>query len=52
MSMQCFAFTMGPVVAIPTATSSVLAVKKWSLGPTAVGVNANAPWMLGALIGQ
>jgi hypothetical protein len=47
-----FVWGVGPVLAIPTATDSGLGSKKWSLGPTAVGVYANAPWMLGTLIGQ
>jgi hypothetical protein len=47
-----FVWGVGPVLAMPTATDSGLGAKKWSLGPTAVGVYANSPWMLGGLIGQ
>lgn len=47
-----FVWGVGPVFALPTATSGGLGSKKFSLGPTAVGVYKNGPWLLGTLIGQ
>jgi len=47
-----FVWGVGPVFALPTATDSGLGSKKFSLGPTAVGVYKRGPWLLGTLIGQ
>lgn len=47
-----FVWGLGPVFAIPTATSASLGSQKFSLGPTAVGVYKTGPWLLGTLVGQ
>jgi hypothetical protein len=47
-----FVWGLGPVFALPTATSKGLGSKKFSLGPTGVAVYKTGPWMLGSLIGQ
>ena len=41
---------MGPTFTIPTATDSRLGSGKWSLGPTAVALTMQGPWVVGALI--
>jgi hypothetical protein len=42
----------GPVLQIPTATSSVLGSGKWGAGPSFVAVAQDGPWVLGALANQ
>ena len=41
---------VGPTFTIPTATDSKLGSGKFSLGPTAVALTIQGPWVLGALI--
>jgi hypothetical protein len=40
---------VGPVLLLPTATDSLLGVKKWGAGPAAVALTTRGPWTLGAL---
>ena len=40
----------GPVFAFPTATDEKLGSEKWSLGPSAVALTIQGPWLFGALI--
>ena len=41
---------VGPTLTIPTATDSKLGSGKFSLGPTAVALTIQGPWVFGALI--
>lgn len=41
---------VGPTFTIPTATDSQLGSGKFSLGPTAVALTMQGPWVVGALI--
>jgi hypothetical protein len=41
---------VGPTFTIPTATDSKLGSGKFSLGPTAVALTIQGPWVFGALI--
>jgi hypothetical protein len=40
----------GPTFTFPTATSRELGAGKWSLGPTAVALTTQGPWVVGALV--
>lgn len=40
---------VGPVVVLPTATSSKLGAEKWGVGPTGVALVQRGPWTFGAL---
>jgi hypothetical protein len=40
---------VGPVVVLPTATSSKLGGEKWGAGPTGVALVQRGPWTVGAL---
>ena len=40
----------GAVFQVPTATDSRLGGKKWGVGPAAVGLTMQGPWVIGALI--
>jgi len=40
---------VGPVFLLPTATDDSLGTGKWGIGPTAVIVVTDAPWVVGAL---
>jgi hypothetical protein len=44
-----FIWGLGPVVQIPTATSSTLGSGIWAAGPTGVGVYMDGPWVIGVL---
>jgi hypothetical protein len=43
---------VGPVFTLPTATDSQLGSGKFSLGPTAVALTIQGPWVVGALANQ
>jgi hypothetical protein len=40
----------GPVILLPTASDDVLGTKKWGIGPTAVALRIQGPWVYGALL--
>jgi len=40
---------VGPVFRFPTATDKELGSEKWSVGPSAVVLNMDGPWVYGAL---
>jgi hypothetical protein len=40
---------IGPVLVLPTATSSKLGAEKWGAGPTGVALVQRGPWTVGAL---
>ena len=39
----------GPVFLLPTASDNALGNEKWGMGPTAVALKKNGPWIYGAL---
>lgn len=41
---------VGPTFTLPTATQRELGAGKWSLGPSAVALTMQGPWVVGALI--
>ncbi|MBP1777183.1 MAG: neuromedin [candidate division NC10 bacterium] len=43
---------VGPTFTLPTATDTSLGSGKWSLGPTAVALAIQGPWVFGALANQ
>jgi hypothetical protein len=45
-----FIWGVGPTFTLPTATDSKLGSGKFSLGPTAVALTIEGPWVVGALI--
>jgi len=45
-----FIWGIGPTLTFPTATSRELGAGKWSLGPTAVALTMQGPWVVGALV--
>ena len=45
-----FIWGVGPTFTFPTATASEIGAGKWSLGPTAVALTMQGPWVAGALI--
>ena len=40
----------GPTFTLPTATDELLGSEKWSMGPAAVALTIQGPWVLGALM--
>jgi hypothetical protein len=48
-SKSKFIWGVGPVLQIPTATSTTLGAGIWAAGPTAVMVYMDGPWVLGVL---
>jgi hypothetical protein len=47
-----FFWGVGPTLTLPTATDRLLASGKWSLGPAAVGLMMQGPWVYGVLVSQ
>src|SRR3954453_219028 len=47
-----FTWGAGPVFLVPVATSSMLAGKKFGVGPTAVALKQTNGWTIGALVNQ
>ena len=47
-----FLWGAGPTLTFPTATNRSLGSGKWSMGPAAVGLFMDGPWVLGALANQ
>ena len=45
-----FIWGIGPTFTLPTASTRELGAGKWSLGPTAVALTTQGPWVAGALI--
>ena len=45
-----FIWGIGPTFTFPTASTRELGAGKWSLGPTAVALTMQGPWVVGALI--
>lgn len=45
-----FIWGVGPTFTIPTATDSLLGSGKFSMGPTAVALAIQGPWLYGALV--
>jgi hypothetical protein len=43
---------VGPTFTLPTATDSLLGTSKWSMGPAAVALSIQGPWVFGALANQ
>ena len=41
---------VGPIFVFPTATDEKLGSEKWSIGPSAVALTIQGPWLFGALI--
>jgi hypothetical protein len=41
---------IGPNLVIPTGTADALSTRKWSIGPSAVGLVTPGPWVVGVLI--
>jgi len=40
----------GPTFTLPTATDELLGSEKWSMGPAAVALTIQGPWVFGALM--
>lgn len=47
-----FIWGVGPTTTLPTATEAELGSGQWSMGPTAVGLYIEGPWVVGALTNQ
>ena len=47
-----FIWGVGPTFTFPTATNRLLGAGKYSLGPAAVGLVMEGPWVVGALFNQ
>ncbi len=47
-----FIWGVGPTMTLPTATVSRLGSGRWSVGPAAVGLFMDGPWVIGALANQ
>lgn len=47
-----FIWGVGPTMTFPTASDNLLGSGKWSMGPTAVGLFMDGPWVVGALANQ
>jgi hypothetical protein len=47
-----FIWGVGPTMTFPTATNNILGNGKWSMGPSAVGLFMEGPWVVGALANQ
>jgi hypothetical protein len=45
-----FMWAVGPIVQLPTHTDDRLGSRQWGLGPTAVGLRIDGPWLYGALV--
>jgi len=45
-----FIWGMGPIVQLPTHTDDRLGSTEWGLGPTAVALRIDGPWVYGALV--
>jgi hypothetical protein len=45
-----FIWGVGPIVQLPTHTDDRLGSTMWGLGPTAVGLRMDGPWVYGALV--
>ena len=43
---------VGPTFTLPTATDSLLGTSQWSMGPAAVALSMQGPWVFGALANQ
>jgi hypothetical protein len=43
---------VGPTFTLPTATDSRLGTSQWSMGPAAVALSMQGPWVFGALANQ
>ena len=43
---------VGPTFTLPTETDSLLGTSKWSMGPAAVALSMQGPWVVGALANQ
>ncbi len=43
-------FGLGPTISLPTATDDALGSDRWGLGPSAVALTMDGPWVYGALI--
>jgi hypothetical protein len=43
---------VGPTFTLPTATDSLLGSSQWSIGPAAVALSMQGPWVFGALANQ
>lgn len=41
---------LGPTFTLPTATDELLGSEKWSMGPAAVALTMQGPWVFGALM--
>jgi len=41
---------LGPTFTLPTATDELLGSEKWSMGPAAVALTIQGPWVFGALV--
>ncbi|QDG53831.1 transporter [Persicimonas caeni] len=49
-STEPFVWGVGPQFQFPTATDDILGTDKWSVGPAAVALQLNGPWVYGALL--
>jgi len=47
-----FIWGAGPTMTFPTASNNLLGTGKWSMGPAAVGLFMEGPWVVGALVNQ
>ena len=47
-----FIWGAGPTMTFPTATNRILGSGKWSMGPAAVALFIDGPWVLGTLANQ
>lgn len=47
-----FIWGVGPTFTLPTATDTALGSGKWSMGPAAVALTIQGPWVIGALANQ
>ena len=47
-----FIWGVGPSTTLPTASASAIGSGQWSLGPAAVGLYMEGPWVVGALVNQ
>jgi hypothetical protein len=45
-----FIFGVGPTFTLPTATDRLLGAGKYSIGPAAVALTMQGPWVIGALV--
>lgn len=47
-----FIWGAGPTMTFPTASANAIGSGKWSMGPAAVGLYMDGPWVVGALANQ